>query len=679
MFAEILFPGHNLPLTYRIPEKLRKQILLYTRVQALLKEKKETGLLVGLHETQENTTYQILDILRVIDKSPIINSTQIRLAEKIKENYLCTLGDALFQMIPSGSRETFIEDKWVKADPSEQLFSLKPSQQKVIQDILEVVSKKSVSTHLLQGITGSGKTRVYLELVNYYLEAGYTVLYLVPEISLVLNFAVQFKNLFQDRISILHSGMKGSKKLEEYRKIMHGQAQLVLGTRSAVFAPLENLGLVIVDEEHDSSYKEKSGFYYQAKRIAWLRLHLTEPLADQYSPALVLGSATPSFESYHFAISGKFHHHKLLERATGIHESIVHVPEYDSAMGPISPFLKAKIEEHLKAGSQVILLLNRRGYANTMICKNCHAGLQCKRCAVSLTFHKTSDSNLNPVTGILKCHYCDHSEPVPTSCPGCGGKLKAIGQGTQKIEELIPRFFPNIPFARLDQDTGRDREQMASILTGMKSGEIKILVGTQMIAKGFDLPGVTLVGILNADTGLSMPDFRANERVFQITSQAAGRSGRHKNGEVVIQTLQPENPAINAAIVNDYEGLANFELSLRRAMGYPPFSRLIRIVAQSVSQFEAESVLEHLVKLLNEQHSQHDLFSEQKTETSFEILGPAPAPIERIKDFYRFHVILKFFNSAKLHETGQQIQSFLRTRKSSQLKIEIDLDPLDIL
>ncbi|MCB1145619.1 MAG: DEAD/DEAH box helicase family protein, partial [Leptospiraceae bacterium] len=210
MFAEILFPGHNLPLTYRIPEKLRKQILLYTRVQALLKEKKETGLLVGLHETQENTSYQILDILRVIDKSPIINSTQIRLAEKIKENYLCTLGDALFQMIPSGSRETFIEDKWVQPDSSEQLFSLKPNQQKVIQDILEVVSKKSVSTHLLQGITGSGKTRVYLELVNYYLEAGYTVLYLVPEISLVLNFAVQFKNLFQDRISILHSGMKGS-------------------------------------------------------------------------------------------------------------------------------------------------------------------------------------------------------------------------------------------------------------------------------------------------------------------------------------------------------------------------------------------------------------------------------------------------------------------------------------
>ncbi len=672
-----------------VPEELKGKISLYARVMVDDRGEHIPGLVVHVYSgASEKEKNALQPVLRVIDKRAVLNADQYDLAERMVRHYLCAKGEALFKMIPRGRR--FSEFELRAADQKKELPELNAEQKTIVESILRTAGKNGApALHLIHGVTGSGKTRIYLELIREYLKLELSVIFLLPEIALSYQFLNDLKPEFGDEMAILHSGLGNGYRFSEYMRVMNREARLVVGTRSAIFAPVTDLGLVILDEEHDSSYKENSNPRYHAKWAAFERLsHGEWPFA--LPRTIVMGSATPAVETTYLAERGMAMRHRLTKRATGFDLPEIHVPRYDTAdtgADVFSPLLVEKMREHLERGNQVMLLLNRRGYANYAFCPVCEESAQCPRCSVALTYHKTTKTQAG-VKGAagefqLKCHLCSYQETYRDRCPVCHARRKLIGKGIQRVDDAMDFHFPEIAYARLDQDTANaQKDYSEDVIMAMREKRIRVLIGTQMIAKGFDMPGVTLVGLLNADAGLALPDYRAAERVFQLLVQASGRAGRHGRGEVIVQTMQPHHYAIENALAGDYDSFYRTELELRRTIHFPPFGRIFRVVCRSEDEARVWRLAYRIRDLIREMSNENSLFeTEAPVDLPEQIDGPVEAPLYKIKEEYRVHFIARDRKLERLQRFGAVIQRFMLTghHDLKGVNLEWEFDPVDLL
>jgi primosomal protein N' (replication factor Y) len=519
-------------------------------------------------------------------------------------------------------------------------------------------------------VTGSGKTTVYFAAMQRALDAGKSALLLVPEIGLTPAMAGQMYAAFGDHVALLHSGLTPDERAEQWHRIRRGDARVVVGTRSAVFAPMQDLGLVIVDEEHDSSYKQEETPRYHGRDVAVMRAKYAEC-------AVVLGSATPSLESWSNAERGKYALIEMRQRVMGRPlpaVELIDMREEFQAVGKEQIFSRALVAETqaaLDRGEQVLLLLNRRGYSFTVICRSCGEKVECENCAISMTYHKAVTSEDGVADGCrLECHYCGSRRTVPKVCPKCASEhLYFLGAGSQQGEEKLRELFPNARIGRMDRDTVRGRFDMERLLARLHSGEINLLVGTQMIAKGHDIHGVTLVGVVGADHALGMPDFRAAERVFQLLTQVSGRAGRGElPGKVLVQTYHRDHYAVKFAAAHDYSGFVAKEMQFRRSLHYPPFAVLANVVVQSEKMEEAAGWAAQLGR-----------WFERTKSVEVRVLGPAAAPIVKLKRIYRFHFILKAQRRSAL---GARLRGMLAAAGESGIprrNLVVDVDAVHLM
>ncbi|MCG6895310.1 MAG: primosomal protein N' [Desulfobacteraceae bacterium] len=540
-------------------------------------------------------------------------------------------------------------------------------QQSVIDAVCGVLGK-GFQTYLLTGVTGSGKTEVYLRLAKAAVGLGHAVLVLVPEIALISQMERRFRSRFGDAVAVLHSGLASGERFDQWRRICSGDVSIAVGARSAVFAPFGRLGLIIVDEEHDGSYKQEGGFRYQARDVAVVRAKLDGAVA-------LLGSATPSVQSYHNVLSGKFRELKLphrIEKRPLASIRIVDLRQHRDARGAdrwMTPTLHRAIEERLERKEQVLLFLNRRGFAPFPICSSCGDALRCRHCDISLTYHKAM--------GALKCHYCGFSLPAGAACPSCGGtEIRMLGMGTEKVADTLTGMFPSAQTVRMDRDAIARKGAVVRILKQLRNREIDILVGTQMVAKGHDFPGITLVGVLCADQSLHFPDFRSGERTFQLLAQVAGRAGRgDRPGQVILQTYTPDHFSIRTARQQDFRAFFREEIGFRKALDYPPFSRmaLLRITGKRADRTEA---------FARDTGNRCDELTggSQSFARSIQRMGPIEAPLPRIANRFRWQILLKGSGPSVLHR-------FLRTLLLAEdspsppagVSITWDVDPYALL
>ena len=510
---------------------------------------------------------------------------------------------------------------------------------------------------LLQGITGSGKTEVYLRATEFALKLGKQVLVLVPEIALTAQIVRRFQAWFKDEVAVVHSKLSQNERADVWFKMRTGQAHVLIGVRSAVFAPFQDLGLVIIDEEHESSYKQEERPNYHARDVARERCKLS------YAP-LLLGSATPSLETYYRAQQGLIKHLRLTERPGGSILPEVAIVDMRAELAQknfhvLSKKLQGELQAAIQAGRQAIVLLNRRGFSTFVMCRDCGETLMCPHCAVSLVYHEAGQ--------VMRCHYCGNEFPVPTECPQCHSKrIKFFGTGTQKAEKEI-RELPGVRILRMDQDTTGGKLSHENILRNFALGQANVLLGTQMVAKGHDIPNVTLVGILAADSILNLPDFRAGERAFSLITQAAGRAGRGElKGRVVLQTYDPENEVIQLAAKQDYDGFAKLELENRKELGYPPFAQVLKLVVWHQDELESGRQAQAVADFLKQVAAK-----EQLPQT--EIAGPFPALVPKVRDLYKTNVLVKSVRLDVLKD------ALLQSQFRQQPNVYFDVDPLSML
>ena len=570
-------------------------------------------------------------------------------------------------------RDGLLESWEESIDPAEDPFdagftppahSLNEAQARVFDAIRARFELGEFGVQLLHGVTGSGKTEVYLRSVQDTLVRGKTALILVPEIALTLWIGRQCRAWFGAKfegVAVLHSALSDIERAREWWRVRNGEARVVVGTRSAVFAPLDNLGLVIVDEEQENSYKQEETPRYHGRDVAIVRAKLENSLA-------LLGSATPSMETYHHAVNGKY---ELLNMATRVeNRSLASVEIVDlrgefqqtQLTSPISKALHDGIAESLSFQTQALVLINRRGYSWSVLCRSCGASVQCANCSISMTYHKNRNR--------LECHYCGSLQPVPKACPKCQSKyVYFFGEGSEHLEERLRKEFPGARIARLDRDTVRTKRQYQETLGAFASGALDILVGTQMLAKGHDFQRVTIVGVVSADSSLSMPDFRAAERTFQLLTQVAGRAGRGDlPGRVLIQTFYPEHYAIQDAVRQDYLSFYERELNFRRMMAYPPFTSLANVIVRDTS-------LENAIRWsrrLSEYFAPHD-------NKGIRVMGPASAPLARLKKEHRFQFLLKSQKRTLLTKLLSGAMTFCDANEIPQTAVLVDMDPLTLM
>ena len=543
---------------------------------------------------------------------------------------------------------------------SNQALELNPEQKQACEAVVGAIGKQQ-PPFLLQGITGSGKTEVYLQIIQGALDMGKTAIVLVPEISLTPQMTERFIARFGDKVAILHSGLSNGEKYDEWRKVERGEAQVVVGARSAIFAPLKNLGVIIIDEEHEASYKQDSNPRYHARDVALLR-------AQYNQAALVLGSATPSLECRARAGKGVYQHLRLTQRANPL-ASIPEVQLIDfrdyigqNETSNFTPPLIEAIKDRLDKKEQVVLMLNRRGYSSFVMCRECGTVDTCPNCDISLTLHMD--------TKTMNCHYCGFSKEIPHVCPNCQSRsIRYYGTGTQKAYDELTELFPEARILRMDVDTTRKKGSHQALLEQFGKGEADILLGTQMIAKGLDFPNVTLVGVLNADTALNLPDFRSSERTFQLLTQVAGRAGRaEKAGQVLIQSYNPQHYAIRFAKDQDYEGFYTYEMAIRRQLGYPPYYFTIGI---TLSHKKEEEVVKRAYEVM-------DILRSGLSDAS-KILGPTPKPIARTHNLYHYQILIKYRLEDELASTLNQVLALTQERENSELRLSIDHEPQQFL
>jgi primosomal protein N' (replication factor Y) (superfamily II helicase) len=736
-FAEVVL---DIPLNkkfhYKIPPSFVNQIGIGKRVKVPFGTRTIIGYCVGLTDVSDVGTTK--DIIQVVDKKPILNIKMLEVAEWLANFYFCGWGEALETFLPFVIRkglnaktinvaklskdETFIKDtistlrrkapKQAKAlevlsgvdemavqeltiiskcktasiyslrdrgliilkkkqvDDSifasknfERTCHLEPTkeQAKAISLIKKRLRERKHNAVLLKGVTGSGKTEVYLQAISETIALGLKAIVLVPEISLTPQTIERFKSRF-DKVAVLHSSLSGRQRNNQWWEIRNGNADVVIGARSAIFAPLDNLGLIVIDEEHENTFKQDSSPRYNARDVSLIR-------AKYENALVVLGSATPSLESYYNASIGKYDYVTLTSRIGDKPLPPVklvdmrHEIHWNKRTSNISTYLERCMRQCLSKKEQILLFLNRLGFSSFISCRRCGFVLKCKSCDISLTYHKKKDAVI--------CHYCYSETSVPKECPECRSPgIKFFGFGIERIEEEIRVKFPEYELFRMDSDTMKGRDSHEKALSAFKRGDIDILLGTQMIAKGLDFPNVTLVGVLSADTIINLPDFRASERTFQLLSQVAGRTGRgSKGGQVIIQTHNPEHYSITCAASHDYDRFAKKELEYRKQLYYPPYGRLARIVLRGK---ESKDVKEKSIDIANKLRE-----AIKSCKDEVDILGPAPTPITRIKDKYRWHIIVKSNDLEKLQMALKNIEN--ERKKSKKVQIIIDVDPYMLL
>ena len=662
----------NQPFTYSyIPsENEGLEPAIGKRAEIMFGNRKTTGFIVDILDEVPPTCpvekEKIRPIKRILDKEPLFQKELIDLAKWMSHYYLCTFGEAVFAMIPSGRRETsaggfnFEED--LEPKPKNQLSD---EQKSAVENIFNSFLNNQNSNsqflqqndlfHYIYGPTGTGKTEVFLSLAEKVLEQGKGVIYLVPEISLTGQVAKSIVERFGNTAAVLHSGLTPSQKLAQWHKILHKEAKVIVGARSAIFAPVPDLGLIIIDEEHDGSYKSGTTPRYHARQVAMHR-------ASQLKIPLIMGSATPSVEAWFQMNRGAIKRYNLTKRLAGGElpkVSCINLSNFQMD-GCISKPLEEEIKNTLENKKQVILFLNRRGFTHFFSCNSCNYNIVCKNCSVQLTYHKN--------TNRLKCHYCGWSTTPPESCPQCGSlDIGCSGFGTEYIEAETKAKFPNAKVLRLDTDAITKKEELLQKLEQFKNNEYDILLGTQMVAKGLNFPNLQLVGVILADAGLHMPDFRASERTFSLITQVAGRAGRYfKGGKVFVQTYNPYSEPILFACENRIFEYYENEISQRNMLAFPPFSRLIRLVFRSFDKKLAFETANDAAKILAE-----------KLPKEAELFGPTECPIEKINSNWRYHILLKGSSIIPLQDAARNL--LFNYTHNQNVYIEYDVDPTSLL
>ncbi|MGB9886244.1 MAG: replication restart helicase PriA [Moorellales bacterium] len=711
------------PYYYRIPTALRSRVRVGSQVVVPLRSRRVRGWVVEL--VDECPVAETKEVEKVLGDLPAFGPELLELAKWMARTYLCPLGVALKALGPSWLLTPLKEEAAVRLAvpeemaqywleelnrrapkqaevlarllrvsasypvPVEQLgadrrtlrclqerglvriepkavaptfspgrppsYPLTPAQRQALVDITEAVRAHQFRSILLHGVTGSGKTEVYLQAIAATLAAGRQAIFLVPEIALTPPMVGQLRERFGNQVAILHSQLSAGERRQAWHRLARGEIGVAVGARSAVFAPVPRLGLIVIDEEHETSYKQENPPRYHAREVAWKRAQLA-------SAVLLMGSATPSLETYFWAHRGVI---KLLtlgervDRRRLPEASIVDMREElrQGNPGILSRYLEYRLEQTLNRGEQAVLFLNRRGYHTVLVCRQCGQPWRCRSCDISLTYHRQDHR--------LRCHYCGFSTTPAASCPACGSRdWIGLGTGTQRVEEELKVRWPRARILRLDTDVIRHRGVYQDVYEAFRKGEAEILLGTQMVAKGFNFPRVTLVGVINADVTLNLPDFRARERTFQLLTQVGGRAGRgEKPGEVVIQTYCPEDYSIEAASHHNYLAFYHREIEQRRRLGYPPFSYLLLIVVSAPRDERARRAAEELHGRLA------SFISEGET-----LLGPAPAPVPRLQGRYRYQMILKGRPPSRLRATVQR--ALEGWKPAAGVKITVDVNPL---
>ncbi len=564
-------------------------------------------------------------------------------------------------LITSSFKEVY-RAPWAEEEQAiDSSFELTAEQTEAVNKIVSTIKKQQYAPFLLHGVTGSGKTEVYLRTIRATLEAGRGALVLVPEIALTPQLIARFKARFGNQIAQLHSGLSQGERFDEWRRILKGEARIVIGARSAIFAPLPSLGIIVVDEEHDTAYKQEDRVLYNARDMALVK-------AKMNNAVVVLGSATPAIETYYNTRIGKINYLHLSQRIDSRPLPQVEVidmrKEEPGVM--LSSRLKEAIKERWGRGEQTVLFLNRRGFSPFVICRECGFTARCPNCTVSLVFHQEKQ--------LLLCHYCNFSQPAPEQCPLCQGhKIGVFGFGTEKLEAEVRRLFQDLKVGRLDRDTTTKKNSLHQILGQFRKGETELLIGTQIVAKGHDIPGVTLVGVIAADHSLNFPDFRAGERTFQLLTQVAGRCGRGQSpGAVIIQTYNPEHPSIRLARGQDFFPFYEQEVSQRDELQYPPFHRMVNFRIKGNSLSRTLEGATRLGKLSQELKKKEKIFKD----AIIDILGPVEAPREKLKGKYRFQMLIKGPDYRVLHSfTERIITRILPHLKIPGVKITVDDRP----
>ncbi|MDP2790685.1 MAG: primosomal protein N' [Rectinemataceae bacterium] len=648
-YARIAFP---LPIeeTYWYRNDAEKPARLGCRAEAPFGRRSLAGFVVETAGTCPLDPALLKPIKRAVDTDPIFAEPSIKLAEWVGKMYFCSLGEALGAMLPSGRRESLqsyaeIEDFQIGDKP----LPLTGEQARALDGILASES----GTTYLYGPTGTGKTEVFLQAAERTLALGRSVIYLVPEIALTGQVIRSARQRFGDACAVIHSRLTPSQKLSEWRRILKGEARMVIGARSAIFAPVVDLGLIVIDEEHEGSYKAGNSPRYHARQVAMYR-------AGQKKARLILGSATPSVEAWHSCETGAMRREVLTQRPAGGAFPHIELVDMRAEKGTISVALAQALAETKAEGRQSILFLNRRGFSHFFVCSTCGAELKCRHCSVSLTFHKEQNQ--------LICHYCGYRTTPPKACPECRSlDIGWKGFGTERIEEDVAETFPGWSIRRLDADTVTKKGALESILEEFRSGKIDLLLGTQMVAKGLNFPGVKTVGVVLADAGLNLPDFRASERVFSLIVQVAGRAGRYDpDGRVFIQTFRPESPVIRLAASLDMGSFYTHELAIRQAQGFPPYARMARVVIRSRDRDRCVATARELARKC------HALLP-----PDVEILGPAECALGMIAGNQRWQILLR---AASLNSLHGAVRNLLRDYKTpSSVHLEIDIDPVQLL
>ena len=729
LYAEIILNSEAIeidrPFTYKVPLDMEEKVKVgqIVKVPFGVRSKPVEGFILDLKAEEEmKVSFKMKRILSVENEEPVITEDDLKLINFLREEYLCKYIDAIRLLIPVGilkgakskSRNVivFINDnlekiknkdgyieiidfikrntgKYTKTELSkEHGFSIyklnKLMEHGLIKSEEEIVFRYNTREYnkdvqknltveqsmaikeieeseenliLLKGVTGSGKTEVYMRIVEKTLEEGKSAIVLVPEIALTPQMIERFKGRFGSNVALFHSKLSDGERFDEWYRVKEGKASLIIGARSAIFLPAKNLGLIIIDEEHENTYKSDQNPKYQTKEVA-------EYIAKLKGCKVILGSATPTIESYYRAISGEM---KLVELNHRVDNKpmpkmmLVDMRE-ELRSGNKSLFsrrLYASMKEKLEKGEQIILFLNRRGFSTFVSCRSCGYVFHCEDCDISMTYHKN---------GFLVCHYCGKTKKQPNLCPKCGSKyVKFFGAGTERVEEEVRRYFKNARILRMDVDTTRAKDSHEKIYNAFKAREADILIGTQMVSKGLDFPNVTLVGILAADMSLNLPDYRAAERSFQIITQVAGRAGRgDKEGEVIVQTYTPEHYSLQYAKKYDYENFYEKEFTIRAMMGYPPFGRILLINGSGKNEDELRKQMIYLGEKVKEKAEEFG---------GLEVLGPTPCIIYRIKENYRWQIIIKGEFSSKFSKSIKDILYDKANNVYNDIRVSMDINP----
>ncbi|APG27634.1 primosomal protein N' [Syntrophotalea acetylenivorans] len=715
-------------LYYRIPESLSQQARVGARLRVPLGRRQVVGYLLGF---TDQPVARLKDVLEVLDREPLFHESMVAFFEWAADYYCHPLGEVIRTALPAGlsgvgkgpkilsesfftlllekeeprgakqraivdylrqhgatpltqlkeqfgdvygSLKRLVEQGFVTEDKKERNrdpFAAVPltadcpvepaeGQLVALQTIEEALAGNDFRPMLLHGVTGSGKTEVYLRAVQQALKLGRKALVLVPEIALTPQLVGRFRARFAAegaRLAVLHSGLSDGERYDTWRTVARGESDIVIGARSAIFAPIENLGIIVVDEEHEGSYKQGDGFRYHARDLALLR-------GQMLGATVLLGSATPALTTFYRAQQGQSEYLPLADRVMGRPLPTVELVDLSEQRpeGVLAEPLRQALLENLERGEQSLLLLNRRGFAPFLLCVDCGATVRCPNCEITLTYYQQQR--------VLRCNYCDFSLTPPDTCPVChGNELAPEGAGTERLEEELAELLPAANIGRMDRDTTLRKGTHQKLIDGMASRRIDVLVGTQMVAKGHDFPGVTLVGVVNADSALNLPDFRSAERAFSLLTQVAGRAGRgEKPGRVLIQTYDPEHYVLSCAAGHDYRSFYDEELVNREMLGYPPFGHLVNCLLAGNDEQRVIAAAEGLA----------DAWQELADGTTVEILGPAPCPLSRLRGKWRRQILLKAPSRSALRHLLNHFKD-LRSRVPAGVTATIDVDPIDML